>query len=714
MRKKFLILFIFFILGLISFHSSHLYLLSAALPALFLIFFIKKQSFMTVFSVLFLLLGFLAAYVHYSGFEHRYSFLRKSSLFQGYVIESRKNSFTLKNYNANYKIIASSYKALNVKPGDYVVFKGEVGEKPLYKKNRMNSSGIDAYVTIKNYDIEKINKYDVRMIPIKIREKINSALIGIDKSGGGFISGLITGYTEDLEDNDKDNFDNLGISHILAISGFNLGIVYYFSTKLLKDFSARLRHVLVILLCFIYTLIGGFQPSIFRAFVMICIANAGKILNRPYDILHGITLSAFVMLIFNSYFIYNPGFILSFLATSGIILLKDDIRDSIPEKIQFIGDELSVALSAFISTFPMVIWYRGFVSVISIGVNILLNPLVAFITVLGFVASFIYILTGINLVLYPVVFLGVLFLRLIKYMMHLNFQWFIEQPKPVFIVVYYALILMVFGYFNIKRHRRVNYSLKVFLAVLCIILLFYHGKLLKIHILNVGQGDSIFIETPERKCILIDTGPEFKDYSALKEHVLPYVKRKGYSKIDLLLITHFHRDHAGGLDYLLKNYRVDSLAAYKKPEKSIREFIELSKGNSIKVGSVLINVLYPPKNMTFEDDKNETCLVMELLYKDFSMLLTADAEVKILEGITGDYDVFKVSHHGSADAFSKKLIDNLKMDTAVISVGKNSFGHPSKDVVDELKKNNIEVFRTDQSGDISIVTEGKGYKVLFE
>lgn len=711
MRKPLMPVFLFFTLGIVFYNNISFYIICAVLTALFLILVLKKKKYLVLYCFIFFVFGIASTMMWDNILQKRYDTVKSLNEFVGYVVSVDENLCTIKNFKENYCLIATFDKPTNLKPGDYIVFSGQVKPRPEYKKIIMYSRGVDAYISCKNNSIKVVDKKSFLTYPYMVRSKLGKALTAIDPRGGAFISGLITGYTNDISEDDTNYFSELGISHILAVSGFNIGIIYFSLNIILGRFSARTRYIVTLIICFLYTAIGAFEPSITRAFIMIAAATGAKLLNRYYDVLNGIVLTAFVMLIINVYSLYNIGFQLSFLATAGIILLKDDIKDRIPYESPRFKDEISVALAALISVFPILIWYKGVLSIFYLLINIILSPMIAFTTITGFVASILFLIFKFKVILYPIVFLGLIVVRVIEGLARYNYLMYFGKPTLAFLIFYYLLLIIDFKFIKIKNPKTRTYF-KTAVIILTVISLVYTSNNLKIHMLNVGQGDSMLIETPSKKLILIDTGPEFKDYSAAKSKVVPYIKRLGYGKIDLLIITHFHNDHAGGIDYILNELKIEKIAAPEENEKIKIPIIKLGKGDTINEGYVSFDVLLPEENLITKGTNNENCLVMELQYKDFSMLLTSDAERKDIDSISiRNYDVLKVSHHGSYASYSQNLINNSDIKTALISVGKNSFGHPSVETISSLVEHSIDIYRTDLNGDIIINTNGKSYEL---
>ncbi len=260
---------------------------------------------------------------------------------------------------------------------------------------------------------------------------------------------------------------------------------------------------------------------------------------------------------------------------------------------------------------------------------------------------------------------------------------------------------------------------------------------LEVDFFDVGQGDAIFIQTPEGRQILIDGGPS----SAILEKLggsLPFWDRT----LDLIILTHPENDHLLGLIEVLKNYEVGNILwtgivrdteNYKEWERLIaKEQGKEEKANIFiaKAGQKIylseqspdqyVEILYPFEGLegkSFEDSNN-TSIVNKLIFGENSFLFPGDiyksAEKEILEkgGIDVGSDVLKISHHGSKTSSAEEFIAKVSPEVAVISAGKdNKYGHPSPETLEALEKYGITVLRTDVKGDIKIISNGKKYAI---
>jgi competence protein ComEC len=251
---------------------------------------------------------------------------------------------------------------------------------------------------------------------------------------------------------------------------------------------------------------------------------------------------------------------------------------------------------------------------------------------------------------------------------------------------------------------------------------------LEVNFFNIGQGDSIFIETPSQNQILIDGGPG----SVVLEKLggaMPFWDRT----IDLVVLTHPESDHVSGLIEVLKKYKVENVlwtgvvrdtAEYEEWLKAIGDegaSIYIAKaGQKITLGKAVLDIVFPAEVLNGQKfkDSNDTSIVAKLIYGENSFLLEGDltkkGEENILEmGIDINSDILKIAHHGSKTSSAQDFLEKVSPEAAVISVGeKNKYGLPATETLEELLKYGINILRTDKSGDIRIISDGKNLQYL--
>lgn len=264
--------------------------------------------------------------------------------------------------------------------------------------------------------------------------------------------------------------------------------------------------------------------------------------------------------------------------------------------------------------------------------------------------------------------------------------------------------------------------IKIFLLFLLVI--YVNGcaaeKLFSVHIIDVGQGDSIFIQTLEDKRILIDAGDEEAEHT-----VYSYLKRRGVKKIDVLIATHPDTDHIGSMDYIIDKFKIshfympnaktDSEAFYNLldscKEKNLK--IEyLTKGDRLKIDSSTTMEILSPSTIT---DKNNLNSIVSLLnYKGYEFLFTGDAEKENESEILSscnlpDIEFLKAGHHGSSSSSTDEFIEKLKPEAVAISCGyNNDYGHPHRSVLDTFRENGSVVYRTDKNGSLVFYCDENG------
>lgn len=258
--------------------------------------------------------------------------------------------------------------------------------------------------------------------------------------------------------------------------------------------------------------------------------------------------------------------------------------------------------------------------------------------------------------------------------------------------------------------------------------------LLKVTVLDVWQGDSILVVFPNKKIMLVDGGlggNKYSRFDAGKMVISPYLKRRKFSRIHNLVMTHPHSDHIGGLLAILKKFKIgqvmDSGMTYTTEiylncltviDKKKIKYIIPETGDQINLDRrVKVKVLHPAKDWEYSDNPNDNSIVLRIKYGKVSFLLTGDiedrAEYNLLEeGVNLSSTILKVPHHGSATSSSDDFLDAVDPEVAVISVGRNNkFGHPSPSVLASYQDQDIKIYRTDYNGDITFITDGAHYKV---
>ena len=340
---------------------------------------------------------------------------------------------------------------------------------------------------------------------------------------------------------------------------------------------------------------------------------------------------------------------------------------------------------------------------------------------------------------------------------------YLPTPKIWQILIYYFMIyLLLFLYqiYNSKHKSNTNIRIRNFIAlikykfrekkkiylkrilVIVLMLIFVNSTKqgqLKINFIDVGQGDSTFIVTPENKTILIDGGgTTSNEFDVGKSILLPYVLDRGYNKIDYIFISHFDQDHCAGLLYLMEEIKVKNIIIGKQYQAcdNYKKFIQIINNKNINVKvveagdrieiekEVYFDIIWPCSDIVISENAiNNNSLVCKLVFKKFSMLYTGDIEEIAEKAIISKYkkigtnmlksNILKVAHHGSKTSSTQEFLKLVKPQYALIGVGKdNKFGHPSDITIENLKLNSIKIFRTDEMGEISIKSNGK--KVLFK
>jgi competence protein ComEC len=559
-----------------------------------------------------------------------------------------------------------------------------------------------------------------------------------DREAGTMIA-MLLGEKNMLEDDVKRLYQENGITHILAISGLHISLIGMSIFWLLRKCKLTIITATVITIFFIYSYgeLTNFSVSTNRAVVMMVILLCAVIFGKTYDMLSAAALSAMIILIQNPLQLMSAGFLLSFLAVIGIAVLLPALKQLFPGK-NAIKDSFFISVSAMIATTPIVLYFFYQFPLYGIITNLIILPFITILTLSSLMAGIlgmlsvrlgIFAIGGANYILklYDLVCEGI---RHLPYHM-IN----IGKPKIIFILLSYSLVL-VFVFISRKYPKK---SL-ILVLILSQIILFLPSsdRDLRITLLDVGQGDAIFMESGEGTSFLIDGGSA-DEGKVGTYRIAPFLKSQGIHKLDYVIITHSDQDHINGLTELISE-ELFPIRCLVMPELSHKdeaylnlEALAIEKripvqyikaGDYIKEGQLEIFCLNPASD-DINITSNAGSTVLSVSYGDFDMLLTGDLEAEgerlLLQRLKDktysrewgihpvtDYDVLKVAHHGSKFSTSEELLNLIRPEYALISCGENNwYGHPHPELLERLTDSGCKTWITYDTGAMTIRTDGK-------
>jgi len=435
----------------------------------------------------------------------------------------------------------------------------------------------------------------------------------------------------------------------------------------------------------------------------------------------------------NSFMLYDLGFILSFAATLSLVIFYNPIFRRLPVKIpKIVRDTLAGTIAAQIGVIPIIAYFFNTFSIISVFTNLLVVPLTGIITVMGAV------LVILGNVLLPVAkLLGLLVSIVVNTMLFItemmaDIPWAeinIATPSIILVLIYY-LTLLYLRYVHPKLAKEVAKPVFAALLVICgalILIISIPNKSLQIHFADVGQGDCAIIRTPSGKNIILDGGGSINDEKgsyAGERIVVPLLYNLNMAEIDLMIASHGHMDHIGGLKTVIDKINVKKIIVADANDIEMRDLTDhaMEKGISV-VHMKEDDILYEEEGLTlkavypFKDEKlmpsdsttnaNELSLVARLDYGDFSAIFTGDigsvTERKILDNREDlSCNLLKVAHHGSKYSSDKSFIEAINPDMSVISVGRNNYGHPNLEAMERISESGSDIYQTIINGGILV------------
>ena len=531
----------------------------------------------------------------------------------------------------------------------------------------------------------------------RIRDGLRAASGGGDS--GALIPGMVLGDTSLQSATFKNEMRRSGLTHLVAVSGANFAIVSTFILYLMqfvfRKIPLRLGATAIFLIAFIALVRPS--PSVLRAAAMAAVLLIAQGTHRGRDSLPALGFAIAAVVVADPWQVRDPGFALSVLATAGLLIaaprLVEKFSSVMPKPLAII---IATPLAATLFCSPVIVAISGQLSLMSIVANVLAAPAVAPITIVGFIAALISpVLPSLShLLLWCVKPLAAFVAWIASVISDYSVITFATGAKGFFIIAGFLAL----GYFS--NRKIVITGLLILIAISW--LLRFPGGDWQIVNCDVGQGDSMVVNLGDHRAIVIDTGPD----PITEDRCLHQL---GVKKIELLILTHVHADHVGGLDGAIRD-RTVAAQWFGNVRAGTRATFTSDRG------PVTVEVLWPQGQWADEQisDPNNSSIAIILRTPDFSLFAGGDMEPLTQAQITplvGRVDIYKVSHHGSKfqdESFTQALSPTI----SIISVGVgNSYGHPAPETIQSLTRLGSRVLRTDLDGAIAIRADRQRFKI---
>lgn len=540
-----------------------------------------------------------------------------------------------------------------------------------------------------------------------VRAKFRDRLSRYGDDGGSLIPGMIIGDTSLQTSEFSEQMRRAGLSHLTAVSGANFAIVssmvFLLSRRIVSKIVARL--ILSSSFMVLFLLLVRPSPSVLRAGVMAAVVLVARASGNSRNAVSALATAISVLILIDPFQGLDPGFILSVLATGGLIFIAPKLSERLQRYLpESAAEMIAVPCAATLTCTPYLIILVGEVSALSIVFNVLVAPTVAPITILGFL----------SLITMPV---GILSSALI-WPAHVLAMWITtvarwSDSSPSLEINFWLLlsILVFLFWLHAVGARKLSIGfLVIILAGTFLSSFLFPGRDWRIVQCDVGQGDALIVNIGDGDGILFDAGPEPR--ALIRCLHLARIKR-----LSLVIVSHGHADHYFGADGLLQKIPIGEI--WSNGNTDISDLIgsevkRVRQGTSARIGDTYVEILWPndsPQSFTSlrgdGSQENNQSVVVLLRQAGVQVLITGDIEPEVQAILArnldlADVDILKVPHHGSRFQ-DTKFIHEVSPVIALVSVGAgNSYGHPNAGLLKTFAAQGIRVFRTDKDGPISV------------
>lgn len=624
--------------------------------------------------------------------------------------------------------------------GNVTVFRQARNEGNFDEKSFYQSQKID--FKLKNVRIKEQHGEadEFRESLYQLKQRLKSVYANcMSPETGGVITMMALGDKSLMDQEIKELYQKVGISHVLAISGLHISVIGMTIYKLLRKLvgSFVVSGTLAGGFMFAYGCMAGFRPSATRAIIMFIMMLVAQMIGRSYDSLSALSLSAICLLWENPFLLGYAGALFSYMAVLGVILVGKIVVNSFEEKHK-LRDAIYSSFSIQLMTVPLTAYFYFEIPVYGMLVNFLVLPMMSALLFFGLLGGFIGLvwLEAAKWVLVPCQLILFFYQKLSAVMQSLPYATLITGQPELWRMVVFYIVLMVVVY-AIWCLKKVRGYIAVGVAMLAFVL-YLPKNGMELDILDVGQGDGIYLGTSSGYDVFIDGGST--DVSKVGTYrILPFLKSNGVKEIDYWFVSHADKDHISGLQEILaEGYSVEHLVFSESivkdetyaelvvlAETAGTEVLHMGYLDCLHLDDARLTCIFPYDGFETED-KNAASLVLYYEDGEFDGLFTGDIGTdeeawivahceewlgagtgedigKEKAGADAGIDVYKVAHHGSKYSNGTAILEVLQPENAVVSAGVNNwYGHPHDDTLERLKEAGCEVWNTAECGQVSV------------
>ena len=617
----------------------------------------------------------------------------------------------------------------NLIPGNQISFVGKLTPAPIGRQLAGYLKLLEPPVLIK-----AAPRY--QWLAASLRLGLHESLKFSSPAAKGLVPGLALGDSSALSAQLSQHMKAAGLTHLIAVSGTNVTLLIIVVLALLRRVKAskNLQYLLVIGALLAFVVLVHPQPSVLRATVMGLVALLATYTDARKSPIPALSVAVIFLVVIDPWLALSYGFALSVAATAGLVLWVSRIQNFLDRKFPrriplWLIQIMAVTIAAQLAVFPLIVALGSPISLSSIPANMLAVPIAAPTMVLGLVAALVTPISSHLGIVFA--WCAGLFAQVIAVIAQVSasLQWLVVPwPSGKFGIVL-ALTFTIFAVHAglLWRHLSIAQKSKYLSLVTAGAVLLWNPPSVALKAwpppnwvmvsCDVGQGDATVIRIAPHEAVVVDVGADPKVIDGC-------LRRLHIKRIPVLLLTHFHADHVGGLIGALHGRQVgeirvsplgDPIETTKFVTNTLKELGKsaavMTYPESFTVKEVKFTCIWPQRLILGEgSDANNSSVALAVFSNEISILLTGDIEPPVQDEIAKsmqkqDFDVIKVAHHGSRYQ-SSDFATWVNAEIAVISVGaENDYGHPAQETISLYELTGSEVFRTDLSGDIAIIVE---------